>query len=64
MNYFNGLWIFCNPFFISIKPFSNPISNLGDKNQGKKKYIILNKKPGLQEEETGFSVFRYAFFNI
>jgi len=61
MNKINGLWEIISPFFISIKPFSNPISNPGDKNQGKKKYIILNKKPGLQDVETGFSVLGTLF---
>jgi hypothetical protein len=32
----------------------NIIPHKSDKNQGKKKYFLPKKKPGLQEEKTGF----------
>jgi hypothetical protein len=48
-NNINGLRGIVNPFFIPKKSISIPISNLGDKNQGKKRYFIAKKNPGSKD---------------
>ena len=51
LNIIKGLEEILSPFLLSIKFFSNPISNLFDKNQGKKHWMIrrvrknLNSRP-------------------
>jgi len=60
-----------SPFLIFKKSNSNPISNLGDKNQGNKRYFIANKNPvfsyrnwALRFLGTLFSIFYRQPFTI